>query len=218
MGASGLIGVAGCITEAFGDDSVESAVLDPPPDQRSGAGDLPYPSYGDPFPEFELPDPLTEETVDVAEIDECIVCTAFYATCPAECVPLMHSMSILQADAIAAGFGDRVRFLGITFDPERDTPEALREHADMIDVDLDAGNWHYLRPADHEEAKRIVAEDLGYAFEREEVGSTYDFIHATITYLVNPNHIVERAYLGENPDNDQLYEDLESVVDRWEWS
>ena len=208
----GLAPVAGCLTGLVDDEPSGEVVLDPP--EESTQGEPSYPTYGDPFPTFELSDPLLETSVDVDSMDEeCLVCTTFFATCPAECVPLMHAISTVQANSLESGLGDDVRFLAITFDPERDTADELSDHAEMVDVDLEAGNWHYLRPEDDDEAKTVVEDELGIPFEREELGDDYDFAHITVTFLVNPDGYVERSYRGENPSTEQITDDLETVID-----
>ncbi|AFZ73557.1 SCO family protein [Natronobacterium gregoryi] len=213
--AAGLSAVAGCLTGTFGDEASDDIVLGPPDDVED-RGEPIYPTHGDPFPSFELPDPVQETTVDIDEIDECLLCTAFFASCPAECIPLIDSLSTVQANTLEQGIDDQARFLAITFDPERDTADELSHHAGLLDVDLEAGNWHYLRPEDHERAKSVVEDDLGIPFEREELGDEYDFLHITVTFLVNPNGYVERSYRGENPDPTEMTNDLEQVLDDWE--
>lgn len=115
-----------------------------------------------------------------------------------------------------AGLTDDAVFLPITFDPERDDEAALRENAAGLGVDLDAGNWHYLRPESPERAEAVVEDRLGIGFERT-TGSErlegYDFTHVVVTLLVNPDGIVERAYRGETIDRDRVAGDIETVVD-----
>ncbi|RQG94204.1 SCO family protein [Natrarchaeobius chitinivorans] len=209
-----LTTIAGCLTDALGGESADDVVLEPAGDETQG--DPSYPTYGDPFPTFELADPLAGRVVDVGDVDDCLVCTAFFATCPAECIPLMNAMSTVQTNSLEGGFGSDTLFLAITFDPERDTADELREHAEMMGVDLEAGNWHYLRPDDANDAKAVVDDRLGIPFEREDLGGgEYDFIHVTVTFLVNPGGYVERSYRGENPDTQRIADDLETVLERW---
>ncbi|RQH02521.1 SCO family protein [Natrarchaeobius oligotrophus] len=210
---AGLTTIAGCLTGLIADDSPDHVVLEPPADEAQG--DPSYPTYADQFPAFELSDSLAETTVAVDELDDCHLSTAFFASCPTECIPLMNALSTVQANSLEMGIDD-VRFLAITFDPERDTAEALREHAEMMNVDLEATNWHYLRPANADEAVEIVDERLGVPFEREDLGGgDYDFHHVTVTFLVNPDGYVERSYRGEDPETDRLTADLETVDDLW---
>lgn len=207
--------VAGCLTGRIGgDNAAEHTVLEPPENDLEHGEDFAYPTYGRAFPEIKLRDPLAETVVDTATIDgECFVCTAFYATCPAECIPLMHAMSSVQAQSLERGIGNSVRFLAITFDPERDTPDELRDHSDMVNVDLKAGNWHYLRPEDADEAQSVVNDELGIIFRKDGEGPMAEFTHITVTFLVNPDGYVERSYRGEDPDVDRISSDLETVVD-----
>lgn len=213
--AAGLAAVAGCLTGQFVDDSAENAVLGSPED-GGARGDPSYPTYGEPFPAFELDDPVTETTVDVDALDECLICTAFYATCPAECVPLLNSLTAVQSNTLERDIADETRFLAITFDPERDTEDELRSHADRMNTDLEAGNWHYLRPDDAEMAKSVVHDDLGVPFEREDLGEHYEFTHISVTFLVNPDGYVERTYRGEDPDPERITDDLEAVIENWQ--
>lgn len=212
---TGFSALAGCLTGALESEPDGDVVLDAP-DEDVG-GDPSYPTYGEPFPTFALTDPVTETTVDVADFDEeCFVATAFYAECPAECIPLMSAIAAVQSRTIEKGIDDRTRFLAITFDPERDTGERLEDHADMVHIDLEAGNWHYLRPEDADEAKDIVDNTMGIPYERDDLGGdNYDFLHITVTFLVNPAGYVERTYRGEDPDVDEITDDVETLLERW---
>lgn len=212
-----VVGTAGCLTGAISGDETGETVLEFPDDQPTDSGDLAYPAYAEPFPDFALYDPLAGTTVDTTEIDdECLVCTAFYAYCPAECVLLLGSLATIQHELIDRGLDDDVRFLAITFDPERDTPEELERNADLMGIDLEAGNWHYLRPESDEEAESIVADDLGIGYERVGGDVEYDFNHITVTSLVNPGGYIERAYTDDSPDIDRVTDDIETVVAEWE--
>ncbi|ADD04377.1 SCO1/SenC/PrrC family protein [Natrialba magadii ATCC 43099] len=208
---TGLTAVAGCLTGMLDDESSEHAVLAPP--EEDIQSESLYPTYGDPFPAFELEDPIGETTVDVSALEDALVVTAFFASCPDECVPLMNSISQVQTNAAERGLGDETRILAITFDPERDTGDALQDHSDTFGINYEADNWHYLRPEDHEMAQSVVYDDLGIPFEREELGDEYDFMHITVTFLVNPNGYVERAYRGDDPDPVRITDDLEQVLD-----
>ncbi|EMA35468.1 SCO family protein [Halobiforma nitratireducens] len=211
LGATaGLTTVAGCLTGML-DDSADNAVLEPP--EAGVPSGVSYPTYGDPFPTFELEDPLAETTVDVDALEDALVATAFFASCPAECIPLMDSIAQVQRNAGERGLADGTRFLAVTFDPERDTADALRDHADMLDIDYEADNWHYLRPDGPEAATAVVDDELGVPFEREELGDDYEFIHIAVTFLVNPDGYVERAYRGEDPDSNRITDDLERLLD-----
>ncbi len=208
-------GTAGCLTRLF-DEAPDGVVLGPQEDQIAESENLSYPAYGQSMPAFSVPDPITGVTVDTADLDRTAVYTTFFAACPAECGILMSRLAGIQGLVAERGVTDETVFLPITFDPERDDADALRENANSYGVDLDAGNWHYLRPATPEEAKRVVEDKLGLGFERETESDRlpgYDFAHIVVTLLVNPDGVVERAYRGENLDHNRVVDDIETVVE-----
>ncbi|WP_142985832.1 SCO family protein [Halorubrum cibi] len=215
MGAAATGTVAGCTTRLLNDEP-EGVVLEPQEDQIADAEDLSYPAHGQPLPEFELRAPLAGETIASEDLDRTAVVTAIFTSCPAECGVLLHRLVGVQRRVDEAGLTDSVVFLPITFDPERDDARALRENAESLGVDLEAGNWHYLRPESPADAEAVVEDRLGIGFERtteSERIEGYDFTHAVVTLLVNPDGVVERAYRGETIDRDRVADDVAAVVD-----
>mgnify|MGYP005862916027 CR=1 FL=1 len=218
VGATATGAIAGC-TSRLRDDNPEGVVLGPQEDQIADSEALAYPAYGEDLPAFELPDPLTETMIDSTELNRAVLVTGIFTFCPAECGVLLRRFVDVQRRVDEAGIADDVAFLPITFDPERDDEAALRNNADTLSVDLDAGNWHYLRPETSEKAKAIVDERLGIGFERTTESDRlagYDFNHVVVTILANPDGVVERAYRGENLDRARVAGDLEAVVDRFD--
>ena len=213
------VATAGCLTSVLGDSNEQGeTVLDPPEDQQFDSEDIPYPAYGQEFPKISVPDPLAGETVDTDSLDETLVVTAFFASCPVECVRLIGQLAGVQHGTVDAGITDDVTFLAITFDPARDDAERLREYGQQMNVDMDAGNWRFLRPNGTERAKAVVDEKLGVTFDRIGAGESerlpgYDFRHLSLTFLRNPSGIVERAYRTDRPDHERVLSDVEAVVE-----
>lgn len=214
VGALGATATAGCII-GQSSSGPEGTVLSEPEDQFGDSSDLQYPAWGQPFPAFELPAIPGDSTIDTGEIDRIILSTAFFSSCPTECAILLNHFAGIQVELSERGLGESVYVLPVTFDPQRDTPERLREHATIVGADLDAGNWYYLRPPDEERAESVVLDQLGVAYDRIDDSNRldgYDFRHIVVTWLVNPDGIVERAYLGENIDRTRVIEDIEEVA------
>ena len=214
VGTAAAGSVAGCTSRLFG-GSPDGVALDPQEDQIADSEDLAYPAYGQPLPSFELPAPLADETFDSDELDRTALVTGVFTFCPAECSILLRQWVTVQRRVADAGLTDDVYFLPITFDPERDDAAALRDNAESIGADLDAGNWIYLRPETPERAKAVVEDELGIGFERTTDSdrlSGYDFTHIVVTMLVNPDGVVERAYRGERLDPERVAADVERVV------
>jgi len=218
VGAMATGAVAGCTSRLL-EDGPEGVVLGPQEDQIADSEALAYPAYGQTLPAFELPDPLTGTTIDSTELDRAALVTGIFTFCPAECGVLLRRFVDVQRRVTEAGITDDVAFLPITFDPERDDETALRDNAETLGVDLDANNWHYLRPETPEAAQAVVDERLGIGFERtteSERLEGYDFNHVVVTVLANPDGVVERAYRGENIDRDRVAGDLEAVVEAFD--
>lgn len=213
------VATAGCLTSVLGDSTEKGkTVLDPPEDQQFDSEDIPYPAYGQEFPDVSVPDPLAGETVETENVDKTLVVTAFFATCPVECVRLIGQLAGVQHGTIDAGIADDVTFLAITFDPPRDDAERLREYGQQMNVDMDAGNWRFLRPKTEQRAAEVVDEKLGVTFDRIGAGKSerlpgYDFRHLSLTFLRNPSGIVERAYRTDRPDHERVLSDVKTVVE-----
>ncbi|ADJ14179.1 SCO family protein [Halalkalicoccus jeotgali] len=220
--AAGTVGTlaAGCLGRGAQETS-----LGEPEDQGADSEDLPYPAYGEEFPESTLPDALSGEEVSTADFedDRVVVMTFIYTHCPdGVCPALTQVLRHAQADAVEKEYTGDVAFLATTFDPERDTADVLREFGDEQGVDYEAGGWHFLRPESEERAREVVTDTYGVEYERidpsemqgdhsgHDMGE-YGFDHYPITYLVNREGYVERAYTGV-PGTSRVVEDLGTVT------
>lgn len=207
LGSTTVAASAGCLS----DDGAENVVLPPQEDQLGESEALAHPAYGQRFPDFTLPDPLTGETVESVDGNRVTVATAIYATCPAECLVLGNQLAGVQSALDDDGRSDEVRFIAVTFDPARDSGDVLRDYADMMGIDPEESNWRFLRPEDEEEAEEIVSDRLGIGFQRE--GD--EFIHPAVTFVVNPDGYVERLYQDEHPEVERVVGDIVEVADRY---
>ncbi len=209
---------AGCLTGLF-ESSPENVTLSEPDDQLTDSEHLAYPAYGEEFPAFSLPAATSDVTIDTGELDRAAVVTTFFASCPAECGILLNQLAGVQGLTADRNVADAVYFLPITFDPERDDADHLSDNAEMIGVDREIGNWHYLRPETPDEAENVIAGELGVEFERTEESDrmeSYDFNHIVVTWLVNPDGVTERAYRGEQVDRQRVADDIETLAEEYE--
>jgi len=214
--AAGATATAGC-AGVLGESGPEGTILGPPDIDLSEAS---HPSYGEEMPDFTVPDPIAGEEITVSEFEgeRAVLWTSFYTHCPdGVCPALILRLRRAQEVAAEEGFGDEAAFLPITFDPERDTEEVLREYADQQGVDLDAGNWHFLRPETYERAQEIHDEKFGLVIEKQPADDIenleYRFPHYGLIILANKQGIVERAYpRGPQTDIERLVDDFRRVV------
>lgn len=216
-GATGVMsGLSGCLG-VIGERGAEGTVLGPPEQDLSAAA---HPSYGEEMPAFTVPDPISGESVSIADFEgeRAFLWTAFYTNCPdGVCPALILRLRRAQAAAAENGYADQSAFLSLTFDPERDTADVLREYAGQQGVDLDAGNWHFLRPESYEAGQTLLDEEFGLMIEKVDAEQhenlEYQFPHYGLILLVNKQGIVERAYpSGPTTDIEALVSDFEQVV------
>ncbi|MDQ0165077.1 SCO family protein [Bacillus horti] len=106
-------------------------------------------------------------------------------------------------------FGDEVELLSITFDPERDTTELLREYGEAFQVD--AEGWRVLRGS--EEEIKAVADGLKFFYGLNEDGTGY---HSTTMFLLDADHQVRGLYLMSNTnqgmDQEAILEGINKLV------
>lgn len=216
VAASGAVATAGCLGMVPGTGN-ENAVLGPPERDLSEAA---HPSYGDELPAVSLPDPIAGEEVSSEEFEgeRAVLMTFFYTNCPdGVCPALILRLRRAQAVAAKEGYGDEAAFLPITFDPERDTADVLREYAGQQGVNLETGNWHFLRPETYEAGQTLIEEEFGLKIEKAEADEyenlEYQFPHYGLILLANRRGYVERAYPnGPNVDVETVVSDFERVV------
>jgi len=210
-GAVTLGGVAGCLGAGSNTDTHLA-----PPDSPADPEDLAYPAYGQPVPDVSVPAPLHDTTVSPADRDSTLLLTFFFSYCESVCPRLISTLRNVQAEASENGYGDQIDFLPVSFDPQRDDAARLREYADAMRIDLEAGNWYFLRPDGKPRAEAVVAEEFGVKFKRTDPNPDepgYMFAHLPLILLVNPEGYVERAYTDKQPVWQDVRDDTESVIE-----
>ena len=94
-----------------------------------------------PAPEFTL---TSQDGTQVSLADlrgKVVAVTFIFTLCTDTCPVLTPMMSFVQ-DRLGPDFGTKVAFVSITVDPERDTPEVLKEYAQTYGADL--RGWSFL--------------------------------------------------------------------------
>src|SRR5438128_747717 len=97
-----------------------------------------------PAPEFTL---TSQDGAPVTLADfrgKVVAVTFIFTLCTATCPVLTPMMSFVQ-DRLGADFGAKIAFISITVDPERDTPEVLKEYAEAFGANL--AGWSFLTGA-----------------------------------------------------------------------
>src|SRR5947209_628061 len=157
-----------------------------------------------PAPEFAL---TSQDGAPVALADyrgKVVAVTFIFTLCTATCPVLTPMMSFVQ-DRLGADFGTKIAFVSITVDPERDTPEVLKEYAQAFGAD--PAGWSFLTgpPA----AIQDVTRRYGVYPSKAENG---DVDHTFLTSIVDPKGILRVQYLGVRFDPEEFRRDLLSLV------
>jgi protein SCO1/2 len=145
--------------------------------------------------------------VALADLRGKIVALAFiYTGCPDICPMLTQKMVDVQ-DALGPEFGARIAFVSITLDPERDTPDVLKDYAQFWGAKPEG--WSFLTGS--LEAVRDVTRRYGVFFAKKEDGSVE---HSQLTTLIDADGQMRVQYLGARFDPEEFRHDLMSLVDK----
>lgn len=215
LAAAGAASIAGCgDVGVLGNGSGGSSpTYLSEPDLSGDPEDYPFPVHGQGLPEVTLRAPIAETDVTTTAFDRDVLVTFFYSNCMTACPILISTLRQIQAQAGKDGHTEDVVFLPITFDPERDTADTLTDYAERMNVDLEAGNWHFLRPDGRDAASSVVADTFGVRYERThpEDMDQYMFDHRSLILLANRDGYVERAYREDIEDWNGIYDDLATL-------
>ncbi|HEV8442703.1 MAG TPA: SCO family protein [Steroidobacteraceae bacterium] len=112
-----------------------------------------------------------------------VLVTMFYSSCQATCPLIIDTLRATERALDPAQRG-KLRVLLISFDPERDTPAALREVAETRHIDTT--RWT-LAHAD-ESTVRTIAALLNVQYRRLPSG---EFSHSTLITLLSPDGAIK---------------------------
>src|SRR4051794_17238976 len=101
----------------------------------------------------------------------------FFANCQAACPLLVHDMKRIEA-ALPPELRERVKFVLVTFDPERDTAAALHKY--RTQQNLASDRWSLL--AGKNEDTQELAMLLGIKYKKDSRGQ---FAHSNIITILN---------------------------------
>lgn len=135
-----------------------------------------------------------------------VAVTFIYTACPDIC-PLLTQKIVEVAQALGGDFGSKVAFVVITFDPERDTSEILKNYAEAFGAT--GVGWNFLT------GPPAVVRDLTSRYGVVAVKNADGFIdHNLVTSIVDPRGMLRVQYIGMRFDPDAFRHDLLSLLGR----
>src|SRR5215471_13429845 len=157
-----------------------------------------------PAPDFELT-AQDGAPVKLSDYHGKVVAVTFIFTLCADTCPVLTPMMSFVQDQLGADFGKKVAFVSITVDPERDTPEVLKDYAQAFGANL--AGWFFLTgPSD-------VIQDVTRRYGVFALKSAYgDVDHTFLTSIVDRRGILRVQYLGVRFDANEFRRDLLSLL------
>jgi protein SCO1/2 len=116
------------------------------------------------------------------------VCDFIYTYCSGPCHRISTAMSALQRDVV----DPRVRFVSVSCDPKRDTPQTLREYGEVYQADF--SRWSFLT-GDRKVVGRLAK--LGFLQGDSEEDP---LLHTTKLMLVDGRGRMRGYYEGQSPN------------------
>lgn len=153
---------------------------------------------------YHGPHHLTNDKVKIA--------TFFYTRCPDICPLTMNDFTELQAKLKQAGmFGDDVEIVSISFDPEHDTEDVLRNYARSFQAD--PVGWKWLRGTP--DVTKQLAEELKVQYKQID---EHFYSHSTTMFLIDQKNQVrglyDMAYQSKPVDIEKIFEDIHYLVSK----
>ncbi len=157
-----------------------------------------------PAPEFAL---ISQDgaAVKLADYRGKVVAVTFIFTLCADTCPVLTPMMSFVQDQLGANFGEKIHFVSITVDPERDTPEVLKEYAQAFCANL--SGWSFLTGTP--DAIGDLTRRYG-VFAAKTANGSID--HTFLTSIIDQRGILRVQYLGVRFDPEEFRRDLVSLL------
>ncbi len=146
-----------------------------------------------------------------------VIMDFIYTFCPDVCGMLNDKLKVLHAD-LAEGLKQDLILVSISFDPEFDTPEMLKQWA--IKKRFDVPGWQFLTGT--VEQIRQVTDDYGVVYKLVEAsdhedGSSHEhvrgFTHNIMVVLIDRNGMVRKTYGHAFSPVSEMVDDVTSLLE-----
>ena len=154
----------------------------------------------------------TEVSFPSAYKGRIMVMSFIYTHCPDMCPLTTNNMQHLQ-DTLAADGIKGVRFVTMTFDPNRDTPSVLKEYAEIRGIKFD--DWDFLTGTKANTDSVTYAVDFRYfpgdSSYTKDMGLVYYITHTDKAVLIDQNGRVRSTFSGSRMNIGDVVKDIKSL-------
>ncbi|MFJ7729232.1 SCO family protein [Neobacillus sp. NPDC097160] len=151
------------------------------------------------LPDFNLIDENGNQVSKQDLLGKTVVMTFTYGNCidPNACPILLGNFSNLQQDIkTKGGKSENLLLVSVSLDPENDTPEAMKAHAQKMNFDMS-----YLKMLTGDKSEiQILADTLGEHFEK----TGTEVLHDNKTFIFNKDVKLTHEFMGSFIDRGEL--------------
>jgi len=132
-----------------------------------------------------------------------------FTNCPDICPMTTHNMYLTEKKLREQNIGD-VKFIALSFDPERDKPSILKKFAEFRGIDFN--NWILLT------GEKIIIDDLLRRFDVRAIPAdttysddgevSYSIMHTDRIALIDNKGFLKKNYTGSKLNIDELFNDI----------
>ena len=170
-------------------------------------------------PDFALTNQNEQEVRLSGFRGKVVVMDFIYTSCPDVCGILNHKLRIVR-DQLEEGLKQDLVLISVSFDPEIDTPEVLKQYT--VENGFNVPGWHFLTGT--EEQIRQVTDDYGVVYElveddheHEDEGSQEQehlrgFNHNIVVVLIDRDGMVRKTYEYAFFPETEMISDITSLL------
>ncbi|GAB6282255.1 MAG: SCO family protein [Ignavibacterium sp.] len=145
-------------------------------------------------------------------LEKIIVMGFIFTNCPDICPMTTHNMQLIQSK-IKEEKINNVQFLALSFDPDRDRPQILKNYVTIRNIDLD--NWQFLT-GDKKEVDSLLSvmnvvaipSDTTYTEDKTPI---YTFVHTDRISLIDKDGKLRKEYSGSKINIEEIVNDIKKL-------
>jgi len=134
------------------------------------------------------------------------ILTFIYVKCimPKRCPLTTKNFRRIQ-ESLLPELRDDTVIISITFDPESDTPEAMKRYGELYGADFT--NWHFLTGSKKNIDK--LCDDYQIIHDKQDDGIT--FRHSLITFLIDKDNNIRKMYFANSWQPTDVIQDIKKL-------